>query len=234
MDITSETIDKILELKRPETIEIDGRKFSTTRIDAVLEPVPDSINIATLTGLVEYYKANFDSLDPVPIIHVESHESVRLVSALFGPFLQRKCYLVAKNPNMTPFVFGRYYDAESFIVALQSQFEHTEDRDAVLKLLGNVKEENVGQWSDDGVTQAITAKKGIALAQNVPVPNPVYLKPYRTFLEIMQPESAFVLRVRTGPECSLHEAEGGLWKLNAITAIREYLKRELPEATIMA
>lgn len=235
MDITTETINRIMQLARPETVEIEGRKYATSGLTAIPEPTPTVLGVATLTGLVEYIKSDFDDLESQSrIIHVESHESVKVISSLFGPFEQRKCYLAAKNINATNFRFGNYYDAEAFIVALQSQFGDTEDRVTLLKILGNVKEENVAQYGDDGVTQSVTAKKGIALAQNIPIPNPVVLKPFRTFLEIEQPESAFVLRVRTGPECSLHEAEGGQWKLTAIAAIREYLKMELPGITIIA
>lgn len=61
------------------------------------------------------------------------------------------------------------------------------------------------------------------------VPNPVYLKPFRTFTEITQPESAFVLRMREsgGIQVALFEADGGAWKNEAILAIKDYLEIQL-------
>jgi len=67
----------------------------------------------------------------------------------------------------------------------------------------------------------------------------VVLRPYRTFLEIEQPASAFVFRLRRGregelPTCALFEADGGRWKLEAIERIRDYLKEQLSEIAVIA
>lgn len=99
----------------------------------------------------------------------------------------------------------------------------------MLKLVGNVKEEAVNTIGDDGVSQSVVAKMGVATVGNVKVPNPVLLKPYRTFVEVEQPESNFIFRMRKGPECALFEADGGAWKLEAIDNIKEYLTAELAE-----
>ena len=60
----------------------------------------------------------------------------------------------------------------------------------------------------------------------------VTLKPFRTFREIEQPESEFILRYqnRNGIEAALFEGDGGCWKLDAILRIKEWLsdKTEIP------
>jgi hypothetical protein len=81
-----------------------------------------------------------------------------------------------------------------------------EDRDIMLKVVGNIKEETVNTIGDDGVSQAVVAKMGVATVANVKVPNPVVLKPYRTFVEVDQPESEFIFRMQSGPRCALFEA----------------------------
>ena len=58
----------------------------------------------------------------------------------------------------------------------------------------------------------------------VPVPNPVALVPFRTFIEVEQPESKFVFRVKDGPQMGLFEADGGEWRLAAMLRIKEYLE----------
>jgi hypothetical protein len=111
------------------------------------------------------------------------------------------------------------------------------DRAKVLSIVGNIKEESVKNTGDDGVTQTVTARAGIARVENVEVPNPVMLYPYRTFREVAQPGSLFVLRLRTGqvaPTCALFEADGGRWRLEAIDRIAAYLREKLPESTIIA
>ena len=62
------------------------------------------------------------------------------------------------------------------------------------------------------------------------VPNPVSLRPYRTFSEVEQPESNYVFRIKDsdkGPAFKLVEADGGLWKNATMRKIKEYLEFEL-------
>ena len=63
------------------------------------------------------------------------------------------------------------------------------------------------------------------------MPNPVTLCPFRTFVEVKQPESRFVFRMRQsegrGVECAVFEADGGAWKNAAMSNVKEYLKKEL-------
>ena len=76
-----------------------------------------------------------------------------------------------------------------------------------------------------------TIKSGVELA-DVIVPNPVKLRPYRTFAEIEQPESSYVFRIKDserGPAFKLVEADGGLWKNVTMKKIKEYLELELAE-----
>ena len=64
------------------------------------------------------------------------------------------------------------------------------------------------------------------------VPNPVKLRPYRTFAEIEQPQSSYVFRIQDGdhgPSFKLVEADGGLWKNAVMKKIKEYLEFELSE-----
>ena len=57
----------------------------------------------------------------------------------------------------------------------------------------------------------------------------LFRSPYRTFIEVEQPESKFIFRMREGGACALFEADGGAWKLDAQNAVYEYLKDRLKE-----
>lgn len=56
-------------------------------------------------------------------------------------------------------------------------------------------------------------------------------KPYRTFLEVDQPVSEFIFRMKQdkydGVLCALFEADGGAWKMEATERIKKYLESEL-------
>ena len=64
--------------------------------------------------------------------------------------------------------------------------------------------------------------------------NPGKLIPYRTFLEVKQPESDFIFRMREGHdgvECAIFEADGGAWKMEAMREISKCLRNYLENYT---
>ena len=205
---------------------IGDQVYSDKPLHLVKEPVAEPLVVRNLTGLVDYLAGNYDKLAPV-LVHVESPTEVNVYST-FSRNRQRHYYLKA-SALLPSIPFGRFLDLEAFNILLQSCFVPNDDRANVLRIVGNVKEENVTTVGDDGVSQQVTAKTGIATVENVIVPNPVRLKPYRTFVEITQPESEFVFRMRSGPEAALFEADGGAWKLEAIQSIKDYLAEALAE-----
>lgn len=79
---------------------------------------------------------------------------------------------------------------------------------------------------DNGITQQVKVQTGIQLAGMENIRPIVRLEPYRTFPEIDQPESDFLLRVKDD-QVGIFEADGGMWKLYAKTLIKAYLENEL-------
>lgn len=65
------------------------------------------------------------------------------------------------------------------------------------------------------------------------IPNPVRLIPYRTFLEVEQPESEFVFRITEGrggaPAFKLVAADGGRWEAVAVDNVKSYLMEALAD-----
>ena len=57
----------------------------------------------------------------------------------------------------------------------------------------------------------------------------VQLQPFRTFLEIAQPESEFLIRVDPQEGIGFFEADGGIWKLEAKKNIADYFNTHLAD-----
>lgn len=207
-----------------KTVNVGGKVYSTESLRLVTEPKPQTIEINSLDGIVDYITSGFDDKKPF-LVHVTSPTEVYVYGRLREDN-QRESYVVSRA--IVPyFLFGDWYDTEHFIIKLLSCFVQNDDRDLLLKYVGNIIEENVTKFGDDGISQAIVAKVGVASEAKVVLPNSVSLKPYRTFVEVDQPESKFVFRMRTGPECALFEADGGAWRLEAIKNIKDYLQEKL-------
>lgn len=244
--IPSDVVRAIQDSEKTAVITVGDVEFTTRPVhDPPREAVPDTLKLNTLTGLIDYVQNGADAVTKDPnglMVHVVSERQVNVVSGLFGRFDQRRVYATATADavlSKSDFVYGNFYDCESFNIKLQSLFEDFEGRAAVLRIVGNIKEESVRQTGDDGVTQSVTAKSGLVRVEEVAVPNPVHLAPFRTFREVTQPLSPFVLRMKQGhsgglPTVALFEADGGKWKLDAIKFIHEFLLEKIEAVPIIA
>jgi len=224
--LDQKALEYLVGLGKVQVIEIDGQKYSPITLNHIKVPKVEGIKVNSLTGLVDYLKSKFDdnAFDGT-MVHVVSESQVKLVSNILEDS-GRETYMVA-DAFSPKFNFGQWYDVENFIIAMQSCFVPNEDSGRLLRVVGNIKEENIRQSGDDGVSQQVTAKTGIATVENIKVPNPIVLAPFRTFVEIKQPESKFVFRMQQGPRCALFEADGGAWRLEAMKEIKEFLDSEL-------
>lgn len=232
MDMTRDALQYVVGLNTAEVLDINGGKYvdkNVHRVDKELRA--SAIQMNTLTSLVDYLKAGVDSMADKMLVQVVSPMKVRVLSMLDAD--RKREELVDVEAMIPDFEYGRYMGNERFIIALQSKFIANDDRALLLQFAGTVKDESIAQYGDDGVTQKATIKTGITSVGDAVVPNPVKLRPFRTFIEVEQPESAFVFRMRQaeghGVECAIFEADGGAWKNAAMKSIKEYLQYELAE-----
>lgn len=230
-----EAIKYITDLKhqpKENIVEVDGEMFEVNNNGEVRQLKPtigrlahQTLQLSNLSSLVDYIKSDLDRELTTKFLHIENNLNVTLKSLLQED--GRREELVQATAHVPEFQFERYYDSESFLIALNARFVDGHDRNELIAFAGNVKEENARQTSDDGFSQKTTVKRGIASAQEELVPNPVVLAPYRTFTEIEQVPSEFVFRMSEGPKFALFEADGGAWKNDAILLIEDYLVNQL-------
>lgn len=230
---------EIAESKEYPTIEeIDGHTYvfyrgrceRVKRVEPDEEKQPAVFKAFSLQGLVDFIKADVDGLFKDPerrhIVRVTDVDKVEVLTPVTGFYKKR--YIVAEcNALVPPIPFNTFKDAEDFQIMVQTRFEDTENRALVLKLSGSLRNEQTMQTADDGVSQKVTINRGVATAANVTVKNPVTLIPMRTFHEVKQPASPFVLRFNEISEAALFEGDGGAWKLGAVKNIKDWLEKEL-------
>lgn len=229
-------IQKIVDLAAVQQFEINGRVFTSEKVFPVRLPEVTGINCHTLTGLVDFYQSTMSENDQVrAIFHVEDFNKVSLVSDIFGTEKQRETFITATAYRQEE-LFNRYYGHEDFMIKILSCFVQDGTTADVLKIVGNLKLDAGATYSDDGLTQTVTAKTGITKVENIELPNPITLRPYRTFADIEQPESKFILRLRQrdGIQAALFEADGAGWKNDAILRIKAFLMHAVPGARIIA
>lgn len=217
-----------LGMERESIIQLEQGTFTRENLKRVNDPVAATLKVSTLTGLVDYIKANVDELKDELLIQVKSYDEVRLFSKL-NIDRDRELYIQAEAILPNNIRYNSFVDTETFNIMLQSSFVDTGDKAVLLKYTGLVQDEAVKSTGDDGVSQQVTVKTGVASVGQAIVPNPVSLAPYRTFPEVEQPTSKFIFRMQSGPRAAIFEADGGAWRNAAIINIKNYLEKELEE-----
>src|SRR6185436_3953125 len=173
-------------------------------------PTADALKVYSLGAVRDYLRDNRDALDlSHVVVHVVSPQIVRVAGPLLPRARNREVFVEATAQNLTDGFLGKWMPSDEFIIGLQTRVAASEDRTAVLKLFSNISHEAVRTSQDDGISQTVTAKTGIALKAEAAVPNPIALVPFRTFREVPQPASLFALRVNQAMQVGIFEADGG-------------------------
>lgn len=226
MDLTREAIDRLTELGETKILTIRGKEYSSKHIELVEEPVPNTIQFSCLDSVIGYINSSIDSLIAERLfLNVIAPDTVVLLSYIEMSTMQRAIWCGARL-MAHQFAFGNSMGQEEFTIALQTQFVQTLERDQLLKIVGSITADEITVSDDDGVTQRITLRSGVTLKDRIELPSPIVLTPYRTFREVDQVDSPFILRARkssAGTQLSLHEADGGAWKLEAVARVAQYL-----------
>ena len=226
-----EALEYIISLRKPEILEIGNETYSDKPLSRISYiPMASKISMITLTSLVEYIQAHIDDMAENMIVHVVSPTKVLLYSMLNDE--REREYMAEVNAELPEFPFGNFIEHERFLINVQSEFIDNEDRALLLQFAGTVESGTVAQYGDDGVTQKATVKTGIASKSDAIVPAVVNLKPFRTFLEVDQPVSSFIFRMKEdkyseGVQCGIFEADGGAWMAEAMANVKAYLQDQL-------
>lgn len=218
----------IKEIKLPDGTVQTYSDRPLTRLSKNI-PLADSIRMGTLSSLVDYIKAHIDSMADKMIIQIAGPGEVLLFSQLDEN--RDREYLVRVEAQIPDFRYGSFIGHEEFCINVQSKFvsDPETDKDLLLKFAGTVENGTVSEYGDDGITQKATVRQGIASKKEAIIPNPIKLRPYRTFIEVEQPASEFIFRMKdsNGICCALFGADGGAWENVAMKNIKNYLEHEL-------
>jgi hypothetical protein len=247
MEFGKETIEKIEQLvKDGLVVDVDGCKYTSSSLKPVMyNPRPGTTVVHNLRGFCGFINNDIDRriVKNKSLIVVNSPEQVRLISAVGGDDLGREELVRAElDKGLEKFPFGKFLSQEEFAIRFRSLFIQKEGDDSeyvlsyVSKLMGGTQIDG----DDDGITQKVSVKRGLsgALKDQVALKAIVKLSPYRTFREVEQPESEFLLRVRLDsndvPTVALFEADGGAWINRAMENVVKYIQSLVVDISVIA
>nr|DAG34306.1 MAG TPA: hypothetical protein [Bacteriophage sp.] len=229
-----DAIDRIVELATPFTLETrSGHQFCSTYLHEVKPEVelPARYSVDTLEALVKLIRTEGIDQSPRLYVRVDSARRVMVDTTYthkeYAEFSRVPLYeAVSDVPSIS---VNQYMSQEHAVIELQSLYAVTDDRDYLLALLSRIDVNQGVSSVDNGISQEVSVRTGAVLKEQQTVQPIVHLQPYRTFLEVEQPASDFLLRLDKDGRPALYEADGGAWKLEAKRNIAAYLGEQLAD-----
>lgn len=190
---------------------------------------PDTLSLNSLDALVKLVKTEASEMDTPLYITIPDHMTVRCFgqpSADERYF--RQVYYEAHATDVPGWGEKNTLGFEEAQIALRTRFQETQDTLYAMKLLSDITCGAKITYNDNGVATSVVTRKGIDLQANESIRPIVKLRPYRTFQEVEQPESIFLIRI-SERGISFIEADGGMWKLSARETIKKFLEERLQQ-----
>lgn len=196
---------------------------SLTRIPPHVDR-PDCISVSGLDSICKLIRTELEKVGTTIMVQVKSNDTVEVMTTYLSDFSSNTLYRAkADAPGLRTGFRGR----EVALIELRSLCIPNEGTAYLLDLLSRMTNENSVSTNDNGVTQTVEARQGVALNAVVEIKPRVMLRPFRTFLEVEQPESEFLLRVDPDEGIGFFEADGGIWKLEAKKNIADYFLKNM-------
>jgi len=235
-----EAIDRIIQLADNKIIEgVGGTSYWSKTGQSIYNPIVTPI--ATVDTLNAFLSAldgpELKNEDPKSLqIVVSDHKNVTIFRSADSVWKTRDVFIIAKH-EIEIFPFCRQLEQEEFIIRAQCMFSDGLDKNDLINYVSSIASEEVIKADDDGISQEVITKTASHGRKETKKISPIVtLKPNRTFPDVDQPESIFMLRFtqRQGklPLIALHEADGGAWKIQATKNISEFIRSYVEERGI--
>lgn len=229
-----EAIEKLVELGKPITLEREnGDLLTNANLKKYEEPLDLQYahDVYSINALLNLIKDEAAIKYPDRKIFIEINDYNRILCYLNVIDKERNSRVMLYRATETDVagVPGGWLDYQTAMIKLKAQFQDTPDKDYLIKLLSKIDVENGVHTEDNGMSQSVTVRTGIAAKGIENVKSICNLKPYRTFMEVEQPASDFLIRISDNQEIQFIEADGGMWKLAAKQTIKAYIETALKD-----
>lgn len=227
-ELASYIAELATEAKGTEVIKIGDDTYIDGR--RLLPDYASNKRLNSLNATVDFLRTTCQGEDfTYPIIVSVTHGYIECYSSLDK--YKRRDEILEVKPVVPNINFDCFMYLEQFIIQLQTCFMDTVNKQRLLELVSSFVESEKVEVSDTGISQKVVVEKGSSVkTKDAIVINPfVRLAAYRTYQEVEQPETVYLLRVKENNQIALFEADGGQWKVSAQANISKYLREKLAD-----
>lgn len=237
-----QAIEKIEELvnakeeNKLEQINIKGMEHTkfNGRLNRIVTPSVESINVHSLNGLVEmiksYIKVESGYLNiKLPLIVEATGNNIIVRTSVDDTYERQE--LIKCTPIVPELILNQYTDPERMIINVNTCYVETENSNALINTISNLYNSKTVRQEDNGIGKKIIVESDAFAggAGQVTINPIVKLTPVATYPELIQVERKFNLRVDDSGRCALFVADKGYFEKEVQRLIKQFLEGELPE-----
>lgn len=227
-----QTAQPIIHKEGESTFVVTASGVVEELIPTIDIPHPDTLPLNSLDALVKLVQTEAANMDSPLYITIPNHLTVRCFGQPDADARYfRQVYYEAKATDVPGWGESVQMGFEEMQIALRTRFQETPDALYAMKLLSDISTGSKVIYNNSGIATSVTAQKGVSLQTNETIRPLVTLRPYRTFQEVEQPESIFLIRVNERG-ISFTEADGGMWKLKAREIVKAFLEEKLADLIV--
>ena len=227
--MSQKALQYLVGLKGNKTYQIDGKTYSDHKLELIEDEryYRKEVEFSSLDAIVKMIKAELpdytDGTEPI-FIRIKDHKNVDVFTR--PDDRERRVWPYSATCVDADFREG-WREQDKAIIEAKSRFIPTEDSEYLISLISRINNDEGVKTEDNGVSQTVVVKKGVSLAAKEAIKPRLILQPFRTFREVPQPESEFILRLNENGNVGLFEADGGIWKMEAKDNIKAYFEEHL-------
>lgn len=218
----------------PILTDAAGNEWSREKLELLRPPTDKAtfLRVGTLTALCDLLLLDETvAAGRTMVVHVVSPGEVTVYSPM-NARRERETVVMA-NALLGQEITG-WKSLFDFNLAILTGCVDDAERAKLLEYTGNVKASEVFTVVDDGVSQSASVAKGIAAnVVREAAPTVVTLRPFRSFVEVEQVPSPFVLRMRNNRnediEVGVFECDGHSWMIQQMEKVGEFLRSRLDD-----
>ena len=223
-------IDKIVSLKETKIFEVDGHTYADKELSLVEYRLsPARVNFSSLDAICKMVRREIKELGNLGktlFICVDRYNEVSVYTTYDESF--RRMFLYVSKADAPGLTEG-WRSIDKALIELRSLCIQTDGSTKLVDTLSHINFDEGMEIRDNGICQEVKVKSGVSLNYMAKVEPRVELQPFRTFLEVEQPSSEFIVRVDKSKGVGFFEADGGIWKLEAKKNIANYFKTYLSD-----
>ena len=238
-------VEKILDLAEPKPVPgKDGVEYTNKQLYVVRPKADAPLLVGSLGSIAEMQETIINNPDTVVsrTYVIVAREDLVVMGAYVGNSIVMHDHLMRVEADDRDYNdnIGKYMMPPEFIAWVTRSFYPSEVLDSIITVVSRLKDESEVKQVDDGLSQTVTVRAGVASMAMQKLPSTIKLTPMVSFFDDLKTVAAgqYFLRLKkedkVGITCAMFEKHPNTRRRANINAIKKYLAKALGVKNVLS